>query len=76
MVAGAFLFAFTIVGIVGVGVAIAAIFKAALSQFFTGLGLIALATGIGALILMLLGAGLKLSGRYVRLHYRLLEQKS
>lgn len=73
VVTGALLFAFTIVGIVGIGLAIAAIFRLSLSQFFTGLGLIALATGIGALILMLLGAALKLFGRYVRLHYRLLD---
>lgn len=73
VVTGSLLFAFTIVGIVGIGVAIGAIFKAALSQFFAGLGLIALGTGMGALILMLLGAGLRLAGRYVRLHYRILD---
>jgi uncharacterized membrane protein len=74
VVTGALLFAFTIVGIVGVGVGIAAVFKVSLSQFFTGLGLIALGTGVGALILMLLNSGLKLFGRYVRLHYRVLEK--
>ena len=74
VVAGVLLFAFTIVGIVGVGVAIAAIFHGDLSQFFAGLGLVALGTGIDALILMLLGAGLRLFGRYGRLHYRLLEK--
>jgi uncharacterized membrane protein len=75
VVTGSLLFAFTIVGFIGFGVAIAAIFATALSRFFAGLGLIALAIGVGALILLLLGAGLKLFGRYVRLHYRLLEQK-
>jgi uncharacterized membrane protein len=75
VVVGALLFAFTIVGIVGVSLAIKAILDGAsgLPQFFAGLGLIALAVGSGALILMLLGVALRLFGRYGRLHYQLLE---
>ena len=38
-----------------------------------GLGLICGVVGIGGLIMLLLGAGLRLLGRYVRLNYRLLK---
>jgi hypothetical protein len=43
---------------------------------FAGAGLVCFAIGAGALIMMLLGWGLRLFGRYGRLHYRLLEQKN
>ena len=41
---------------------------------FAGLGLICLAIGAGALVLMLLAWGLRQFGRYVRLHYRVLDK--
>jgi uncharacterized membrane protein len=40
-----------------------------------GLGLIAGVVGIGSLLALLLGSGLGLLGRYVRLNYRLLKQE-
>ncbi len=43
---------------------------------FAGLGLICLAIGAGALILMLLAWGMRQFGSYVRLHYRVLEKNT
>jgi uncharacterized membrane protein len=75
VVVGALLFAFGVVATVGFSLAGAAFHSgiAGPALIFAGLGLVALAVGAGALILMLLGWALRLFGRYGRLHYRLLE---
>ena len=76
IVIGSLLFAFTIVGIVGVSLAASAMHGgiAGPALIFAGLGLICLAVGAGAVIMMLLGWGLRMFGRYGRLHYQLLEK--
>lgn len=78
VVVGSLLFAFSIVAVVGFSLAGHAFHGgiAGPALIFAGLGLIALAVGAGALILMLLGWGLRMLGRYGRLHYQLLEQKT
>jgi uncharacterized membrane protein len=75
VVIGALVFAFGIVGSVGVGLAGAAFHSgiAGPALIFAGLSLVALAVGAVALIMMLLGWALRLFGRYGRLHYRILE---
>jgi uncharacterized membrane protein len=69
-----------VLGIVGIG-AMLILFKAA--QFVSvgamvlraaaGIGLIAGSMGCGALLLLALNGGVKMLGRYARLHYRLLK---
>ena len=75
IVVGALLFAFSIVATVGFSLAGAAFHSgiAGPALILAGLGLVSLAVGAGALILMLMGWALRLFGRYGRLHYRLLE---
>ena len=76
IVIGALLFAFSIVGIVGFSLAASAVHGgiAGPALIFAGLGLICLAVGAGAVIMMLLGWGLRMFGRYGRLHYQLLQK--
>jgi uncharacterized membrane protein len=75
IVIASFLFAFSIVGFVGFAIALHAFHGgiAGPALIFAGLGLVCLALGAGALIMMLLGWALRMFGRYGRLHYRLLE---
>jgi len=78
IVIAALLFAFGVVGDVGFSLAISAFHSgiAGPALVFAGLGLICLAIGAGALILMLLAWGMRQFGRYVRLHYRVLEKNT
>jgi len=78
IVIASFLFAFSIVGFVGFSLAMAAFHGgiAGPALVFAGLGLICLATGAGAVVVMILGWGLRMFGRYGRLHYRLLEKNA
>ncbi|MCM5553965.1 DUF1700 domain-containing protein [Pleomorphomonas sp. NRK KF1] len=46
----------------------------ALPRFLIGAGLLSCVVGGGALLLMILGAGVRLLGRYARLHFRLARQ--
>ena len=73
-----FLFAFSIVGFVGFSLALHAFHGgiAGPALIFAGLGLICLAVGAGAVIVMIMGWALRMFGRYGRLHYRVLEQKT
>jgi len=75
-VIAALLFAFGVVGEVGFSLALSAFHSgiAGPALIFAGLGLICLAVGAGALILMLLAWGMRQFGSYVRLHYRVLEK--
>jgi uncharacterized membrane protein len=77
IVIATFLLAFSIVGYVGFSIALAAFHGgiAGPALIFAGLGLVCLAAGAGAVIMLLLGWGLRMFGRYGRLHYRVLEQK-
>jgi uncharacterized membrane protein len=76
IVISALLFAFGVVGNVGFSLALSAFHSgiAGPALVFAGLGLICLAIGAGALILMLLAWGMRQFGSYVRLHYRVLEK--
>jgi uncharacterized membrane protein len=75
IVTAVILFVFAIIGISGFAAAIRALSgdHGGLSRIFEGLGLISLSIGVGALILMMANWALHQAGRYVRLHYRLLE---
>ncbi len=76
IVIGAVLFALSIVARVGFGLVGSAFhgFIAGPALAFAGAGILCGAIGAGALILLLLGWGMRLFGGYVRLHYRVLEK--
>lgn len=76
IVVAALVFALSIVGEVGFSLAVSAFHHgiAGPALAFAGLGILSGAIGGGALILWLLGWGMRLFGSYVRLHYRLLDK--
>jgi len=78
IVLGALIFAFSIVGFVGFSIAASAFHAgiAAPAMVLAGVGLVCTAVGAAALILILLGLGMKIFGGYARLHYRLLDKNN
>jgi uncharacterized membrane protein len=78
LVIGSVLFALSIVARVGISLVGSAFhgFIAGPALAFAGAGILCGAIGAGALILLLLGWGMRLFGGYVRLHYRVLDKNN
>ena len=78
IVLGALIFAFSMVGFVGFSIAASAFHAgiAAPAMVLAGSGLVSTAIGGAALILILLGLGMRMFGSYARLHYRLLDKNN
>jgi hypothetical protein len=76
-VAGILIFVLGILGTVGAGLVLAIFYSGGfggLAVAIVGLVILSAVVGTGAIILLVLAGAMHLLGRYVRLHYRLLNK--